>query len=354
MAWNELFKTTPQNGNNPGYGAPEIRTLKQEIESEIGKEHRSVGTELADSADRFYHRAGSAKIYAQSTAPSVRPDGTSFTSEDVGRKWYDTTEGLEYILVSVDSGTPTWRVVDGVAVGDIVTCITVPSSKRRLLPCDGRQINNGDTSVDGEVGGYVNLITALRGASPEFVVDGNPNAAYVPDMRGTVPKGMNTIIVPSDQAVGGEITNRVQTESPWADEARDLGSRQEEQVKQHSHEVSGTLTLTDEFKKTLTATEIDAEGSITDSGADYDGRHQHNLYEDDAGFSTDAVEVQRASASPALFKTLDDDLSAHQHYVEIDHTHTVDLEASIEVDGESVMGTRNLVNNTSVYFYIKY
>ncbi len=80
----------PQDSDTPSFGDDEIRGTRVEFHDRLTKEHVIGGTTAADGA----HKKGSARVYHQATAPSLRPDGSSsLDSDDDGRLWIDEDDG---------------------------------------------------------------------------------------------------------------------------------------------------------------------------------------------------------------------------------------------------------------------
>jgi len=92
------FVIAPADGDNPGQGDDKIRELKAEIEKRMRNEHSTYvnaafGTTGTQPKD-WLHRAGSARAYYLSNAPTLRPDGvTSLGTNDKGRLWVSNGVG---------------------------------------------------------------------------------------------------------------------------------------------------------------------------------------------------------------------------------------------------------------------
>lgn len=82
--WDE---SAPIITNARRLGAQEIRFLRAAVGARLLKEH----IQFDDSTVGGEHKEGSAKIYYQASAPTLRPDGsTSLDSTDEGRLWLDS------------------------------------------------------------------------------------------------------------------------------------------------------------------------------------------------------------------------------------------------------------------------
>jgi hypothetical protein len=98
--WDE---THPADGDPFPSGDTEIRDLRIGLRARLNKEHRA----MAASTVGGEHIAGSAMVYIQSGTPTKRPDGsTTLDANDLGRLWYNTSNGNFYILTSV--GPAVW------------------------------------------------------------------------------------------------------------------------------------------------------------------------------------------------------------------------------------------------------
>ena len=74
-------------------GAAEILSLRKGTRLRMSKEHVSLAAASAGGE----HKAGSAKAYHQSGAPTLRPDGTtSLGADDAGRLWVDSDDDKLY------------------------------------------------------------------------------------------------------------------------------------------------------------------------------------------------------------------------------------------------------------------
>jgi len=95
-SWDE---NAPQQGDDVGDGATEIRLLRASVRSRIQKEHVTPG----DGGVGGEHRAGSGLTYISATDPTLRPDGTtSLSASDYGRLNLKITGGI-YDLIAFTS-----------------------------------------------------------------------------------------------------------------------------------------------------------------------------------------------------------------------------------------------------------
>jgi hypothetical protein len=68
-------------------GAVEITSLRKAVRLRLDKEHAATLTGGVGGE----HKEGSAKVYFEASAPTMRPDGTtSLSSDDAGRLWLDS------------------------------------------------------------------------------------------------------------------------------------------------------------------------------------------------------------------------------------------------------------------------
>lgn len=119
ITWNSNYELTPLGQDSPTGADDEIRLLKDSISKRMANEHETFETTNSSGAegDDFVHKAGSAKVYYQATAPTLRPDGaTSLDSEDTGRLWIDSDTNVIYLW----SGTE-WVETDKLTFSNLVT-----------------------------------------------------------------------------------------------------------------------------------------------------------------------------------------------------------------------------------------
>lgn len=108
---NDWDESSPANTDARRLGALEIRTLREGIGDRVGKEHEAPATSGAGGE----HKEGSAKVYYEASAPTLRPDGsTSLGANDAGRLWLDSDDmklrvwdGNSWEHVAAQATTPT-------------------------------------------------------------------------------------------------------------------------------------------------------------------------------------------------------------------------------------------------------
>lgn len=97
--WNNGFEATPAGTENPSFGDDRIRELKSAVRERLEKE-LFMDLSGGDAATDGWFRAGAAKVYGGSSAPTTRPDGvTALTADDNGRVWRRSTDGLLHVYV---------------------------------------------------------------------------------------------------------------------------------------------------------------------------------------------------------------------------------------------------------------
>lgn len=97
--WNNSFEATPAGTENPSFGDDRIRELKSAVRERLEKE-LFMDLSGGDAATDGWFRAGAAKVYGGSSAPTTRPDGvTALTADDNGRVWRRSTDGLLHVYV---------------------------------------------------------------------------------------------------------------------------------------------------------------------------------------------------------------------------------------------------------------
>ncbi len=94
--WSASFVATPDTDNGlRRYTGQYINQFKAAMDERLSVEHDFNKATAAPQNDHGTHKAGSAVVYAQAAAPTVRPDAvTSLAAVDIGRMWVDTDDGL--------------------------------------------------------------------------------------------------------------------------------------------------------------------------------------------------------------------------------------------------------------------
>lgn len=159
VVFDSSFLGNPVGTDNPKLGPSDIRNTKLGIMERVFKEHTkdSVG---GTAALEGFHSAGSARVYVQADAPTVRPDGiTTLNTDDVGRLWVDS-DTTDIYYWDGDS----WELVN-YSVSALLTSLASSinayesGADTRLVEVDcGTSVGNTVTIPDGLIaGGFVNL-----------------------------------------------------------------------------------------------------------------------------------------------------------------------------------------------------
>ncbi len=175
--WNTSYETTPPGSQAVGAGDDNIRELKGAIRERLTKEHTMDLASGLASEDGF-HRPGSAIASYGTSNPSTRPNGTNFTSIDSGRLFVKSDE--RNIAVYDDTLTSFYTL--GSPVGMIAPFPI--SSRTGWLSCDGSIIDKS-TNVN-----YTELVDLLK-TEANYVVSGQPNQAYLPNLQGAFIRGID-------------------------------------------------------------------------------------------------------------------------------------------------------------------
>jgi len=134
----------PADGDNVSAGAGEIRTLKEEIETRLNKEH----VDFAGSSVGGEHVAGSAMCYYQGASPTTDPAGNALDtsgSTDTGRLHWDTDFNYLYAWDGTDFLTE-------------LAYVHLGGTSQSITTGNGISINNNGTGVgiSLDVGGSSN------------------------------------------------------------------------------------------------------------------------------------------------------------------------------------------------------
>ena len=147
MALSNFFwdSSKPLNETLIPDGPQAWRYLVGNIPALFGSEHHTFPTATNIGA---WHLPGSANIFVAATAPLTRVDSTAFSSEDVGRLWYDTTDGIFKILTAVD--TDIWTSLPSLtAANNFTGGFTVTTDKFTIDEATGNTAIAGTLDVTG-------------------------------------------------------------------------------------------------------------------------------------------------------------------------------------------------------------
>lgn len=184
-AWDE---TSPASSDLISQGDDEIRDLRKGTRIRLAKEHDTPATSSAGGE----HKAGSAKIYIQSSAPTTRPDGsTALTSADDGRIWFDADTSSRVAYVYDDSSTESnnWTPLGMVPVGSIIawhkTFTNTPSLPANFLECNGQTVSDAESPYDGQVipdlNDATNRSTSITSGGGVFLRGGDTSGTFTDD-----------------------------------------------------------------------------------------------------------------------------------------------------------------------------
>ena len=353
QTWNSTYENTPKELSSPGNGDDELRNLKTTVRNRMSKEHQfSTGA----NARQGIHKAGSSIPFIQDSEPTVRTDGTAFESDyDEGRLWIDTSSGGRLMYIdSISSGTPTWKPVLLESVGKIQAFVSNPPSSERWVSCDGRLITDSDTSPDGTVGGFKQLIDFLQaehgGNSNHPYYTGSSTSAYIPDLRGVSLRGLDTFEdAGSSKGLKG-----------YDHEGKRLsGEYQEDAVVDHDHKMDHT------HGSDMTSDGYDSgdgrtgSGSYTGTTVDIsdDGAHEQIYDSDQRQYAYIAI-----STKSAIYNLKSQTEAEHHHTIlryygltrkASDQSAESDPDIPDRTDDWNT-ANENVVKNVAIYWFIKY
>lgn len=199
----------------------EIRANWEAIEAALTKE-LNFATGGEESLQGI-HRQGSARCFAQATAPATRVDGTDFVSTDLGCLWIKTDDNKLYVLTAT---TPTWTSIESVTIATLLAAtrtfaeiITFSKSPAFTLGIVG---NNAYLQARNKAdNGNINMIKINASNVPEVLVGAVLSASTAPGSDAAIPNKkyvddqLTASIGQSSQAVGtSDISN---TSGDWAD-----------------------------------------------------------------------------------------------------------------------------------------
>lgn len=205
---NDWDEGTPLISNPRRQGAGEIQFLREAVRARLNKEHKALVTgDVTAGLGGGEHVMGSAMVYYQTTAPTLRPDGvTALDSSDKGRVWVKSSDntiswwdGTQWVasLSSAQSfdlpGGPlsgeTWTY--GGTAWPLSPPFAVPLTVHSLKPgkwivfvmgsFDGSQTGSLSVTINGVTRSYVSG-TTVDGQVPfmlvfRIVVSGSPTGA---------------------------------------------------------------------------------------------------------------------------------------------------------------------------------
>lgn len=101
--YNDSYKTSPAEGNQPTGVDDAIRSLKAEIAYRADQFCNFSDTA---STGETYMLSGTAKPFYQADEPTTRPDGTALGVNDAGSLWIDSDDQMLYSWDGVDTHDP--------------------------------------------------------------------------------------------------------------------------------------------------------------------------------------------------------------------------------------------------------
>ena len=384
QTWNGTYENQPTDGSSPANGDDEIRNLKTTLRGKFNKEHwfgTDAGIDDTNTlAVQGTHRAGSAMPFIQATAPSERPDGSTFDFEyDYGRLWLDMGNGAKMMYLyfeDEDDVTPEWKPVINYSVGEIAAFAFTPADADRWVPCDGRQITAAEESVDGVTGGYEALVTALRAEANSdtdhpYLRDGAADTAYLPDLRGVSLRGIDDMTAAGSilGAAGRDTAGRVNTELLEVDVLETVvGSYQTDSILDHDHRMDhthGKLMLLGHD------TGDGRTGAITSwSGGEPTFEDETGNWDGDSYLTTDGVLTMRDPGRDQGERDNNDTANDINRTVDLQHHHVIGRHTGLTemisatnavADSQYALPERdysyadeNVSKNVSVYYFIRY
>lgn len=172
--WNTAFNGSPIGSDLLSDIDTTIQNFKQAVYERVSKEHVMDLNDGYPTTDG-YHRAGSAKVYYQGSAPTNKPDGVALSTNDAGRLY-------------INSSTKRIAVWDGSAWRD--TEVKDAQFAKSLYP------------VIENVSASVTLGTDTR------VVQ------YAPPYSGSPPGNTILLTIPANLPIGTEMTFIKTTSNP--------------------------------------------------------------------------------------------------------------------------------------------
>jgi hypothetical protein len=117
--WNSAYELVPAQADAPSTLGTTGRATRVDIRERMENEHSSYtakgGTSGGSVAADFLHKAGSGRVYYQSPAPTLRPDGvTALSAADAGRLWVDSDLMTLYLWDGAQ-----WLGAGGMPIGSV-------------------------------------------------------------------------------------------------------------------------------------------------------------------------------------------------------------------------------------------
>ena len=137
--WDSALEATPAGSDAPSTLDNKIREVKSEVRAREDHEHDWLNTTTVTGG---WHKAGSAKVYFTTAAPTNRPDGSvALDSSDKGRLWYKSSTGSGVMVhngtlfVSTGVTLSTAQTINGAKTfrGNITLSSSILTARTRLL-----------------------------------------------------------------------------------------------------------------------------------------------------------------------------------------------------------------------------
>jgi len=108
--WNAGFDATPSGSEDRSLGDDRMREIKAVLKERLIKEHNLDIAEAGSQPRQGLHKAGSAVIFSQADAPTLR-NGTILGTADVGLVWHDTDDDSLHVWNGA-----AWVVIPGASL----------------------------------------------------------------------------------------------------------------------------------------------------------------------------------------------------------------------------------------------
>ena len=131
--WGDTFKSEPPGSQSPALGDDRIRETRGAVEERIENEHYTIndGQSNGSAAQDWWHKEGSAKIFYESSAPTVRnvDSSTPLTDDDIGRLWVKTDDTPDTLHVYTGTDDSWVEIVGATTVVQLVGTQTIAGAK---------------------------------------------------------------------------------------------------------------------------------------------------------------------------------------------------------------------------------